>query len=102
MTTISAVFTADYYGSQKDCYLSLDGKEYCGRLDDEMQDFIFDYVETQIIDEIKSPTTKTWYWAWYWVLKEGKTKTGSIAYNDDFTIEYDLRGAALTNKSQMI
>jgi hypothetical protein len=35
MIDISSVFLADYYGSQKDCCLYLDGKEYCGRLDDE-------------------------------------------------------------------
>lgn len=97
MITISAEFSADYYGSQKHCFMHLDGKEYCGRLDDEMQDFLFDYIEEQIVDEIESPTNKTWYW----VLKEGKTMIGTVAYNDDFIIEYDLRRAALKDKSCM-
>lgn len=94
MINISAVFQADYYGSQKGCLLYLDGKEYWGRLDDEMQEFIFNYVEDNIIDEIKCPTNNKWYW----VLKEGKSFTGTVAFNDDFTIEYDIRGAALKDK----
>ena len=97
MINISAVFQVDYFGSQIHCCMYLDGKEYWERFDEEMQEFIFNYIEENIIDEIKSPNINRWYW----VLKEGKSLTGSVAFNDDFTIEYDIRGAALKDKSQI-
>lgn len=93
---IDAIFEADYCGSQKFCYLYNNEKEYYGngKVADEIEEFIFTYVEENIVDEIKFPNKK-----WYWVLKPGKSITGSVNFND-FVIVYDLKKAVVKNKEE--
>jgi len=96
-TIIHAIFEADYYGSQKFCYLYNNENEYYGngKFADEIEEFIFDYVEENIVDAIKLPNSKNWYW----VLKPGKSITDSVNFND-FLIVYDLKKAVVKNKEE--
>lgn len=91
-TIIHAIFEADYYGSQKHCYLYNNDNKYCDNngIYDEIEEFIIDYVEENIVDDIKLPNSKNWYW----VLKPDKTITGSVNYKD-FLITYDLKKAVM-------